>query len=297
MNTRARVTAIPALLAAGFGLGAFGSLGTTFAHQTPESAPAKPEGFTELPLKVDASGITGMPDSIDSGRYLVTLSGDPSVAVGPLGGCAFAQLPADVTPEQAVKDASAGIPSWYMQTVFGGGVVLGKDGTGWGVVDLTPGDWAVTTLQASTLPVLFTASGDMPTDLPDVTANVQVELKEMEINVTSGAFTAGDNIVEICNVGQINHFLDISKLPDGTTKEQVEATFDAEMGGTPPADGVISEDQITPVVTFPDLSKGVCMYTPLTLESGTYFLACWAADSSDQIPHAMMGMWTVITVA
>lgn len=301
MNTRARVTALPTLLAAGIGLGAFGNLASAFADESSTPATGMPEGFPELDLNLEMAGITGMPDETTAGRYLVKLTGMVSSdsSQGPTGAL-FLQLPEGVTPESAVADTLANpesVPTWYLNAHFGGGVQLGADGTGWAILDMTPGDWVVTTFYGTTLPVAFKITGEMPADLPEVTSNVQIELSEMVIQIKEGAFVAGENIVAVHNAGTQIHFVDISKVPDGTTNDQIDALMEWEMTGTPPAEGGLTEDDFVELAYFPELSGGVTQFQPITLEAGTYFLACWAPDPETQIPHAMMGMWTLITVA
>lgn len=295
MNTRTRVTAIPVLLAASLGLG---TLGKAVAQSTPVDAGMQPSGLDEISLTIEEDGVTGMPESIEAGRYLVKVTGPAPGEMGP-SGAVFAQFPDGVTPESAFEDVQAnldGMPSWYLDTHFGGGVVLAQDTESWGVFDFTPGSWVVTTLYGSTLGVAFEVTGELATDLPVVEANVSIDLIEMMVHITDGGFAAGDNVLYINNAGAQIHFLDVSKAPDGTTKEQVSAVMDASMTGTPPADGGLQESDIVPVAQVPDLAPGVHEYMPMALEAGTYMLACWAPDPETGTPHAMLGMWDLITV-
>lgn len=292
MNTRVRVTGIPALVAASFGIGIFGR---TLAQDA--TAGAKPAGFDEITLKVEDSGVTGMPESVAAGRYLVNVTGPEPGEMGP-SGAIFLQLPDGKTPEQAFEDiqsAQGNPPDWYMDAHFGGGAVLAQGTESWAVVDLTPGTWIATTPYGSTLGVQFEVTGDMPADLAEPEANVTVELMEMVINVADGAFVAGDNVVTVKNIGATLHFLDVSKIPDGATKDDVAKVFDAMMsGGTPPAG--LSESDMVPVESMPEQSPKVQQTLPLTLEAGTYMLACWVTDPESGMPHAMMGMYDVVTV-
>ncbi|MCO5226838.1 MAG: hypothetical protein M9934_00975 [Thermomicrobiales bacterium] len=73
------------------------------------------------------------------------------------------------------------------------------------MIDLTPGTWIVTTPYGTTLGVQFEATGDMPTDIPAPEANVNVELMEMNIHVSDGAFIVGDNVVTAMNIGATLH--------------------------------------------------------------------------------------------
>ncbi len=295
MKTRTRVTSIPLLLAASVGLG---RLGHVFADESTPETNTMPAGYDELDLKVEESGVTGMPDSVTSGRYLVKVSGPEPTEMG-ASGAIFLQLPEGVTPEQAYEDTQAAgdnPPPWFLDAHFGGGVSLDQGTESWSVIDLTPGTWIVTTPYGTTLGVQFEATGDMPADIPAPEANVNVELMEMNIHVSDGAFIVGENVVTAMNIGATLHELNISKIPDGTTKEQVDQLFQILMSGATPATGDIQESDAVPVATLPQISSQVSATSPVSLEAGTYLLACWIPDPETGMPHAMMGMYDVIEV-
>ncbi len=300
MNTRARVTAIPVMVAASLGLGSIATFGKALAHPGHvHTAPnLQPTGLEEINLTIEESGVTGMPESIEAGRYLVKVTGPEPGEMGPSGIMAI-QLPEGVTPKQAHDDVLANpneIPGWAMESHFGGGVVLDHGPENWAVLDFTPGAWIVTTLFGTTLGVEFEVTGELPTDLPDPGANVTLDLLEMVIRVSDGEFVAGENLVTVHNAGAQIHFVDISKVPDGTTKEQIEGLMDSFMTGTPPAADGLQEADVMPAAYIAEMSGGVAVTVPLMLDAGTYFLSCWIGDPESQLPHAMMGMWDLITI-
>ena len=295
MNTRARVRVLPMIMAASLGLA---NLEKMLAHESHARANMQPTGLEEINLTVDESGVTGMPESLAAGRDLVNVTGPEPGEMGP-SGAIFAQLPEDVSAQQAYDDVLANpedIPSWYLDTHFGGGATLSQGTETWAVIDFTPGTWLVTTPFGATLGVEFEVTGDMPAELPDPEANVTITLLEFGIKIGEGELVAGDNVVTVDNSGAQLHFVDVSQLPEGTTKDQVDALMDSFMTGTPPAEGDLQEDAFIPVAYLADVSPGVQETLPLALEPGTYFLACWVPDLASELPHAMMGMYDVVVV-
>lgn len=296
MNTRTRVEAIPVLLAASLGLSSFGK---AFAKGGQLFANLQPTGFPEIALTVEEAGVTGMPESIEAGRYLVKVTGpelDPEM--GP-SGAIFIQLPEGVTAEDAYEqtmEATEGYPEFYMDTHFGGGVAIVYGTEAWTIIDFQPGAWHVTTPNGSTLAVPFKVTGEYPADVAEPEADVVLDMFEMDFRVESGEFVAGDNIVTIKNSGAQIHFTDVMSVPDGTTEEQVNALFESFMTGTPDPNAQ-DETAIMPVMLVPEQSGGVQVTQLIKLEAGTYLFTCWAADPETGAPHAMLGMHELITVA
>lgn len=295
MNTRTRVKAIPVLLAASLGLG---SMGKAFGHESHVHASLQPTGFPELELAIEESGVTGIPESVEAGRYLVNVTGpemDPEMSPA---GVIFVQLPEGVTAEDAYEQtmaATESMPEFYMETFFGGGVAILSGTEAWVVVDLTPGAWHATTMQGTTLAVPFEVTGEFPADAANPEANVILDMFEMDFSIEEGEFVAGDNTVTIKNSGAQPHFTEVLSVPDGTTEEQVAALFDSFMTGTPAADG-LDETAMMPVAFVPEQSGGTQVTVQLSLEAGTYLLTCWVTDPETGMPHAMLGMHELITV-
>ncbi len=295
MNTRARVKALPMIMAASLGLA---NLDKMMAHEANSRSNLQPTGLEEINLIIEDAGVTGMPESIAAGRYLVNVTGPEPGDMGPTG-VAFIQLPDGFTAESAYEETQSNpdeMPSWYMDTHFGGGVMLSQGTESWVVLDFTPGTWVVSTLFGTTLGIEFEVTGDPVEDHEDPEANVTLELLEMTIRVADGAFVAGENVVTVMNNGAQIHFVDFGQVPDGTTREQVETLMDSFMTGTPPPEDGLQESDFMPVTYIVDISPGVSETLPLTLEAGTYFLTCWIPDTESGAPHAMMGMWDLITI-
>lgn len=298
MNTRARVKAIPVIAAASIGLGGISTLGKAFAQSTPVAGAEMPTGLEEISLTIEESGVTGMPETLEAGRYLVKVTGPEPGEMGPAGAI-FVQLPEGITSEQVYEEVMANpneMPSWYLEAHFGGGAVINHGTESWAVIDFTPGNWTTTTLYGTTLGVDFEVTGEMPADVADVEASVTINVLEMAIEVAEGQLVAGDNVVTVHNIGAQLHFVDFSKLPDGTTKEDVQGLLDSFMTGTPPAEDGLQEDEFMPVAYIADISPEVTETVPLHLEAGTYMVACWVPDFESGAPHAFMGMWDVVVV-
>lgn len=295
MNTRARVKAVPVLLAASVGLT---SLGRAFAHQGHDATPAvAPTGFEEIELTIEESGVTGMPESVEAGRYLVKVTGPEMQDMGP-SGFQIVQLPEGLTAEQALEDTMAATdapPEWYLDSTWGGGAAILEGTEAWVVLDLMPGSWHVVTLHGTTLAVPFEVTGEFPADVEDAGTTVELDMFEMDFKVLSGEFVAGDNMVTVHNSGAQIHFVELLGVPDGTTDEQVEGLFNSFMTGTPEPDG-LAETDIMPVFYAPEQSPGVSMTFPLHLEAGTYLFTCWVPDPETGMPHAMIGMHELINV-
>jgi hypothetical protein len=302
ISSRFRITAIPALIAAGATVSAPLAFKAA-AHQaesSPEAAanPFADLGLPEIELHFTSADFTGMPESLEAGRYLVIAHGEPTEEDWGLGPT-FVQLPEGMTLDDVLSiDPSTldGPPEWYYQShAPGGPVVLHATGatTAYGVVDLRPGEWIVAGNALAQPPIEVTVTGEMPADLPEPEANVTLTIGEMIINITEGAFVVGQNVVKVENIGAQPHFVEVDKVPDGTTDANLEATIVGFLGGTPEAEPLAEEDMI--VVGFSGEQSGqTTQWSIITLqEPGTHAATCWIPDPETMLPHAAMGMHTV----
>ncbi|MDQ3524720.1 MAG: hypothetical protein M3451_06665, partial [Chloroflexota bacterium] len=231
MNTRTRVTAIPALLAAGTLASLPGVLRGAAAHgqATPDTgsvAAWADLGLPELELTFTVEAVEGMPESIEAGRYLVTIHGEPTeedYAFGPM----FLQIPEGMTFDDLMAQASEdsdGPPAFYYESLVAGGPsILASTGetSAVGIVDLPSGEWIVAGSSLSHPPIPFTVTDEMPDDLPEPASNATFTLGEMVIALTEGELVAGENLVKVENAGVQPHFVEVSKVPDGTTLENI----------------------------------------------------------------------------
>ena len=286
-------------------------------------------GLPELQITATQTEFQGLPDQLEAGRYLVTITVAEDVEFG--AGIEFIQ-PSGVTPEEfveflagppaetAVEVADAtpfpeeiatpaegaggpeAPPDFYYESLLAGGVAAMAGETGHAVIDLPPGEWVAwggDPFQPQA-PIVVEVTGEMPADLPEPTADLTISMDEYEINVTEGQLTAGSQIVRVENIGEQPHFLFISRGPDTMTQEQVDRLiewFQTDPMGTPPPDV-----ELDPETDFEDVglsgtqSPEVTTWVEFDLEPGMYVLACFVPDQEDGDAHAFHGMYTVVEV-
>lgn len=304
------------------------------AHQeaSPESGLAD-LGLSTLDVTVTATGYEGIPETLEAGRYLVTVTvaGDAGEFGG---GVAFIQ-PSDMTadeflgllsgppdetgvgavPGTPIDEANAttaeggemgGPPPEYFASTFAGGAFALTGQSAEIVLDLGPGEWIAWAddPESPQEPVVFEVTGEMPTDLVEPESGATISMAEYVIEVTEGELTAGPQVIEITNVGAQPHFIVGTLGPDDLTEAQIGIVLEeeaaAEMTGTPP---VYSD--LNPEEDFSfeggfytgTQSTGTTIWVPVTLEAGTYGLFCFFPDLADGMPHANKGMYTVVEVA
>lgn len=298
-TTRARVTAIPVIAFAG-AMGSLPAILKTAVAQdqaTPDAAAALADlGLPTLELNLTVGGVEGVPESIEAGRYLLTVNGEPPSETSP-GGVMLLQLPEGMTMDDAMATPQPenAPPDFYYDSVLPGGAEIGQSGTSVSVVDLTPGEWIVAGYALMTPPTIMTVTGETPADLPEPQSNATVVLDEMSIEITEGELVAGENLLKIENIGDQPHFVTFERLPDGSTRENVEASLQTDMTGTP-APGAIDFAEIVHVGSSGDQSTDTTMWMPLTLEPGTFAGLCFFPDRETGMPHAFMGMHNVWVV-
>lgn len=303
-STRTRITALPVLAAGVFAASLPLSLRALAQDASPEAGGGNPFadlGLPEIELEFTTSAFTGMPETLDAGRYLIIVHAEPTEeewALGPM----FVQLPDGVTIEDIMAiDPSTleGPPEWFYEAnVPGGPNVLAATGASvaYGIIDLLPGEWFVAGSGLSQPPMAFTVTGEMPADLAEPEADATFTIGEMVIDLTDGALTVGENVVKVENVGAQPHFVELAKVPDGTKAENIEALIATWMGGTPEAEPVAEED-FTFVGYSGDQSGDTVQWVVMTLpEPGTYAATCWIPDPETMMPHAAMGMYAVFEV-
>lgn len=303
MRTRARVTAIPAILAGGF-LASFSGIGSVaaFTGRRIATIGANEAGLPELRLVQTPDAIEGMPESLEAGRYLLHVEGEGEP--GPddfVIGAMLLRLPDGMTLDEAMAKAGENPdmpPAFFYESVLAGGagaVIPAGQTSATSVIDLPPGNWIVAGQALSRPPVPFTVTGEMPADLAEPESTATITLDEMSIEVSAGEIVAGDNALKIENVGAQPHFIEFMQVPDGTTRDNVEAAIQAEMGATPEAEP-LDISQAMPVAYVGEQSSGTTVWTTVSLKAGTYAAMCWVSDPETGIPHAMSGMHQIIVV-
>lgn len=287
-------------------------------------------GLPALTITATATGYEGIPESLPAGRYLVTLmagddTGDNGGAgvsfVQPAGmsgqdfvdaltqlqgGGTPAALPTEGSPAAMPSEGSPaaggdeGPPAFFYESRIAGGSFSGPGQTTEVILDLTPGDWVAwgDDPSAPQQPVVFEATGEMPSDLPEPAADVTLTLAEYSITVSDGQFSTGPQVVRVDNVGAQPHFIFATHAPEGITDADVEAVLQADMTGTPAANGLDPETDFQDIFGTGTQSMGTTqwVYVP-DVPAGPLVLLCFFPDLGDGMPHALHGMYAIVEVA
>ncbi len=192
-------------------------------------------------------------------------------------------------------------PPELHDATWAGGIYAAPGATSQVVLDITPGEWIVST-QDDSEPIVFEATGEMPVDLPEPESNATITMGEYVIAVTDGELTAGSQTVRIDNSGAQPHFIGWVQGPDGLTEEQIEVVLgeemEAEMTGTPPVYSDFNPEEDTTEVTFTgNQSTGTSTWITVNVEAGTHILICFFPDITDGLPHAYYGMYEIVEIA
>lgn len=302
---------------------------------TPSAAsPFADLGLPELTVTVTANGYEGIPDTLAAGRYLVTLTAGEDTADFGGGGVAFIQPagmsgqdfvdllgqlqgPPDesgvgvaaATPIEgavaspvaspAAEGGEQGPPAFYYQSLLAGGAFAGPGQTVQVVLDLPPGDWVAwgDDPTAPYQPVVFEATGEMPTDLPEPQADATLTLGEYVIQVSDGEITTGPQVLRVDNIGAQPHFVFGTNAPEGITEADIEAILQGEMTGTPAAVDINPETDFHDVFGTGTQSRGTSqwVYVP-DMPAGPLVMLCFFPDIQDGMPHALHGMYTIVEV-
>ncbi len=299
-----------------------------------ESTPAGGLTDADLPqldITMTTTGYEGIPDQVDAGRYLVSLTIEEGAGEFG-GGIAFVQPPEDMpteeflvaftTPpdESGVGDAATpvegaestpaggagewgGLPSFLFEATYAGGTYSFVGGTTQVILDLTPGEWIAwaDNPEAPQQPVVFEVTGEMPTDLVEPESAATITMGEYVIGVTDGELTSGTQVIRIDNDGAQPHFIGWFGLPAGTTEEQIQTLLEEEqqatMTGTPPAwSGLNPEEDLMPVTFTATQSPNTSIWVSVDLPAGTHGLICFFPDIEDGREHAYHGMYEVVEV-
>lgn len=306
----------------------------TAQDATPGAAsPFADLGLSTLDITVTATGYEGIPDSIEAGRYLVTISAAEDTGQDG-GGVAFIQPsgmsadeflgllagPPDETGVGAVastppSDAQAtpaegdagmgGPPAAVFESLYAGGTYAAPGQSAEIVLDLPPGEWIAwgDDPSAPQEPLVFEVTGEMPADLVEPESMATITMGEYVIEVTEGALVAGPQVLKIENIGAQPHFVFGVQGPDDMTTEQIGIALDEEMAaegtGTPPAYSGLNPDEDLSFDTgffSATQSTGTSVWLPVNLEAGMYAMACFFPDLADGMPHAYKGMYTAVEV-
>lgn len=278
--------------------GAMIALGRLAPNVRAQSADLASLAYPTIDVTITADGFTGIPETLPAGRYLLN-----ATAEGVEGGGAVSFLsPYGMSPDEFFAAlGSVGedgiLPTFVYQSAFAGGVeaLPGRPGTA--VIDLAEGTWIAwgDDPESSQMPVVVSVTGAFPADVAEPDADVLSTLVEFGI-MMDGNLVAGEHVLRVENLGAQPHFLELAKVPTGTTDEDLAALLNSFMTGTPTAGGLTEEDFEEGVYT-PTQSIGTVTWTKMSLEAGTYAAMCWFPTAGLGDPHVFHGMHAVFEVA
>jgi hypothetical protein len=273
-------------------------------------------GYPTLDVTITADGFSGIPETLAAGRYLLNATAEDLEEGGAVAFLSpyemspdefFAFLGGGAPPSSPEAGSEPGgeqggeiegaLPTFIYQSKFAGGVLAAPGMPGVAVIDLTEGEWIAwgDGPESSQAPVVVTVTGNFPTDVAEPDADVMVTLVDFGIMV-EGNLLAGEHVLRIENLGAQPHFVDVERVPAGTTNDDLAELLESAMtGGTPTAGGLVETD-LQPVLFTPTQSIGTITWTNATLDAGTYAAVCWFATAGIGDPHALHGMHTVFEV-
>lgn len=280
------------------GLALLGSiLGSPAAAQeaTPTSSLAG-KGYHELTVTVTDTSYQA-PSETPSGLTLVTVINQTNQDQS----ADFFAPPPGETMEQmaqaaATPTAEDEFPAFLYHAIVSGGPRALPGGTAQALVNLTPGDWAISG-EGNQDPSFLTVTQDSGAAVAEPKADIDVQLQEFAFVGLPEQINPGEHLLKVTNTGDQPHLFYVAHAPDGITMDQLMKVMSAPEGATPSADVPYTKADFTSVGGLEIISSGETAWLPLDLQPGTYFIACWIPDRETGAPHAVMGMAQLITVS
>lgn len=191
------------------------------------------------------------------------------------------------SPEGAAAAAQA------MRTINGASTWYGGGGKGTTLqVDLPAGNYSVVGIPSAvfglTKPATFTVAGQRRAGaLPATQVTVRAVGPVGESRWTFRQSSEPVTWLRFANASKEIHFLDMAPVKPGTTSGEVRKAFSS------PKEPKFFTGK--PLV-FEVISPGVAVAYKASVASGKYLLTCFVPSESDGMPHAIMGMWKLVTV-
>lgn len=190
---------------------------------------------------------------------------------------------------------SDGIPEW---TEFYGQITAQPGEEASYMTNLTPGSYVILSFgQAEDGPpdaaqgmlemVTVTEADSAVTEADLPQSELSIDLVDFDFRV-AGAFTGGEQLVRVSNIGSTLHEMALAPLLPETTFAEFEASL-ATMGEDGP-------QGVGEPIAFMMVSPGVSTYVPLEFEEGgRYVLICFLPDA-EGTPHYERGMVHELTI-
>jgi len=303
------------------GAAAMSAAGTSVAARSAFAQDATPNavggglstsGLPELNVTISDTGFEGLPSELAAGSYLVHATATTSQSAtidfmqlpqGMTAADLMAMLGGGATPASGEEGEGGEPPEWFYTTHMAGGAGVGPGQTAHFVITLQAGSYVAwgEDPAAPQQPVDLSVSGTASSPVAGAVPSADLTITEVATDngfafQIQGDFATGPQVVAVTNDSDQPHFVEFDRLPDGTTKSDVDAVMQSFMTGTPVAGG-LSEDDFQPVYVVGTQSGGTTQWHEVPIDAGTYFVACWIPDPTrGGIPHAMEGMYDVFTV-
>ena len=252
-------------------------------------------GYPEFSIVVTDDG-PRFPASVAAGRLLVTLENQSAAR----SDVTFIQLPAGITLadlDAAFANPDGVTPDWFGDIVSTGGFNVDAGQTGYGVLDLAPGEWLIGVGDDNPF-VPLTVTGDdtdATTDGADPDADVTLQFDAHAIDLPE-QLPDGQQVWHGINASDDSHEMMLIKTPELLTPEQVIAAVSAPEGATP-APGQPDPATFEFVAAgLKTMSSGHEIWVELNLEPGYYVAICLSPDSETGTPHALLGELDIFTV-
>jgi hypothetical protein len=297
-----------------------------------EATPASAFADLDLPtldVNVTADAYEGIPESIEAGRYLVTVS--VSEDAGEFGGgVAFIQ-PSGMTgdefvamlgelmgpPDESGVGAAAatpveggaatpadeggetgGVPPFLFESKMAGGSYAPAGESAQVVLDLTPGEWVAWGDDPASpqAPVAFEVTGEMPADLAEPESSATLTMGEYVIEVTEGEIVSGQQVLRVDNIGAQPHFISAGTTTKDVTEEDLMAVLNSEMTGTPAAVDFNPDTDFQEAFYSGTQSMGTSQWIVADIQPGNLIMLCFFPDITDGMPHAYHGMIALVEV-
>lgn len=293
-------------------------------------------GLPTLDITMTEAGFEGMPETVEAGRYLVSVAVLEGLPEG--GGADFVSPPAGMSTQEwleqlglfggggppeaspegmgmeeappVVGSPEAGaegggppeeefmVPAFVYQSHWAGGAVGPGGTTAQSVIDLVEGEWILLPDDpfGAQAPTTFMVTGGFPADVTEPEADITVTFIDFAISV-DGNLTAGDHTLLLQNNGAQPHFLVLVSGPDTMTNEGLGQVFEGFMSGEMTPEAMpFNPEELQDVMSTAAQSIDTMQWVTATLEAGTYGALCFFPTAGEGLPHALHGMHTVFTV-
>lgn len=271
--------------------------GVLAQDSTPAAAsmPSMFPGYPVLEVTITDDAVSVGSSTIPTGNVVLHVinNGTSSSSAGLLGP-GEGQTMDDLKAAAATPTANDDFPPFlYKAIVLGGPGDIEPGKTGEALVTVTAGDWAVI-CEGNQPPAFVTAAESSDSNTTNPTAQVEVTVGDFYFKGFDNV-PAGPAIWKVTNEGKQPHMISMTKVPDGTTLDQVMATIQS-FSGTP-VPGALKDSDLGPAnAGLLLLSSGKSCWVTADLQDGSYAALCFVTDLATHMPHAMEGMVNLFTV-